>query len=375
MSIFLSSGEASGDHYAASVAKALRKLGYEGDIWGMGGKEPREAGVRVEWPGEELQLLGIAEVLSSVPSLFRLLNEMADRIMQKEPHSVVIADSPDFNIRLVEKIRAKGYKGRVFYISPPTVWAWRSSRVKKIAAVVDECFPLFRFEHEFLLKNGCSSYWTGHPMTEEFSNKEALAANLPESMRNDKKLVAFLPGSRGVEIKNLLPLMEKVASELKEKGWHPVFSIAPGLNEKKRMMMKEQLENNDFDIYTGQGRDLLAASCCSVAASGTVAVEAMMLGKYMVVAYRLSPLSAFIGRCLVKTPYYTIPNIMLDMELFPELMQEEATKENILREVFNWLHGDEETKKCISQKMELARGMLGETGVYESWAGRIMGAV
>ena len=192
-------------------------------------------------------------------------------------------------------------------------------------------------------------------------------------MRNDKKLVAFLPGSRGVEIKNLLPLMEKVASELKEKGWHPVFSIAPGLNEKKRMMMKEQLENNDFDIYTGQGRDLLAASCCSVAASGTVAVEAMMLGKYMVVAYRLSPLSAFIGRCLVKTPYYTIPNIMLDMELFPELMQEEATKENILREVFNWLHGDEETKKCISQKMELARGMLGETGVYESWAVRIMG--
>lgn len=374
MSIFLSSGEASGDHYTASVVKTLRKMGYEGDIWGMGGKESKEAGVRVEWPGEELQLFGIAEVISSVPKLFGLLNEMTDRIMQRGPQSVVIADSPDFNIRLVQKLRSKGYKGRVFYISPPTVWAWRSGRVKKIAAVVDECFPLFRFEHEFLLKNGCSSYWTGHPMTEEFACKEELAANLPESLRQEKKLVAFLPGSRGVEIKNLLPLMETVAAEIKEKGWHPVFSIAPGLNEKKRMMVKEQLENNNFDIYTGQGRDLLAASCCSVAASGTAAVEAMMLGKYMVVAYRLSPLSALIGRCLVKTPYYTIPNIMLDMELFPELMQEEATKENILSEVFNWLNGDGETKKCISQKMELARGMLGETGVYESWAGRIMGA-
>ena len=159
-------------------------------------KEPKEAGVRVEWPGEELQLFGIAEVLSSVPKLFRLLNEMTDRIMQRGPQSVVIADSPDFNIRLVQKLRSKGYKGRVFYISPPSVWAWRRERVKKIAAVVDECFPLFRFEHEFLLKNGCSSYWTGHPMIEEFSDKEALAANLPESYRDDRMLIGFLPGSR-----------------------------------------------------------------------------------------------------------------------------------------------------------------------------------
>ncbi len=374
MSIFLSSGEASGDHYTASVAKTLRKMGYEGDIWGMGGKEPREAGVRVEWPGEELQLLGIAEVLSSVPTLFRLLNEMTDRIMKRGPQSVVIADSPDFNIRLVQKLRSKGYKGRVFYISPPSVWAWRSGRVKKIAAVVDECFPLFRFEHEFLLKNGCSSYWTGHPMIEEFSDKEALAANLPENYRDDRMLIGFLPGSRGVEVRNLLPVMEKAAFGLRAMGWRPVFSIAPGLHEREKMKMTERLQAGNFDVYTGQGRDLLAASCCSVAASGTVAVEAMMLGSYMVAAYRLSPLSAFLARRLVKTPYYTIPNILLGMELFPELMQEEATEENILKEVLKWLNGDDKTKKYISQKMDLARKMLGETGVYELWARRIMGA-
>lgn len=140
------------------------------------------------------------------------------------------------------------------------------------------------------------------------------------------------------------------------------------------MKMTERLQAGNFDVYTGQGRDLLAASCCSVAASGTVAVEAMMLGSYMVAAYRLSPLSAFLARRLVKTPYYTIPNILLDMELFPELMQEEATAENILKEVLKWLNGDDKTKKYISQKMDLAREMLGETGVYELWARRIMGA-
>ena len=374
MSVFLSSGEASGDHYTASVARALRRLGYDGDIWGMGGREPREAGVRIEWHGEELQLLGIAEVLSSIPSLFRRLNEMADRIMEKGPKCVVIADSPDFNIPLVRKLRSKGYKGKVFYISPPTVWAWRSGRVKTIASAVDECLPLFRFEHEFLLKNGCSSYWTGHPMTEELSDREALAANLPEDLRNDKKLVAFLPGSRKVEINNLMPIMEQVACQVKDKGWHPVFSIAPGLKEKKRIMMKEHLEARKFDIYTGPGRDLLAAASCAVAASGTVAVEAMMLGCYMVVAYKLSSLSAFVARLLVKTRYFTIPNILLNAEMFPELMQSKATPENMFRETMKWLQSDDKTKAEIVREIDLARKMLGETGVYESWAKRIMGA-
>ncbi len=352
----------------------MRKLGYEGDIWGMGGKEPREAGVRIAWPGEEIQLLGIAEVFSAIPSLYRQLNEMSDRIIKQGAQSVVVADSPDFNIRLVRKLRSKGYKGKVFYISPPTVWAWRSGRVKNIASVVDECFPLFRFEHEFLVKNGCSSYWKGHPMTEEFSDREAMAANLPEHLRNDRRLVAFLPGSRGVEIKNLLPLMENAASKLKERGWNPVFSIAPGLNEKKRIMMKERLEANKFNIYSGPGRDLLAASSCSVAASGTVAVEAMMLGCYMIVAYRLSFISAIIARLLVKTKYFAIPNILLDHELFPELMQNKATPENIVRETVSWLESDNEKKAETYRKMSVARSMLGETGVYDSWAKRIMGA-
>ena len=374
MSIFLSSGEVSGDHYTAAVAKALRKLGYKDDLWGMGGKEAREAGIRTEWQGEDLQLFGIAEVLSSIPSLLRLLNEMADRIIEQSPQSVVIADSPDFNIHLAQKLKSQGFKGKIFYISPPTVWAWRSGRTKKIASCVDECFPLFRFEHDFLIRKGCSSFWIGHPMTEELSDREALIRNLPDNLRDNSKMIAFLPGSRGVEIRNLLPLMEDVALDLQRSGWDPVFSIAPGLHEKEKSKMSDRLRNLSFDIYRGQGRDLLAASTCSIAASGTVAVEAMMLGRYMVAAYKVSPISAFIGRRLVKTPFFTIPNILLGEELYPEFMQERATKENILQATEKWLHGDEMTKSRISEKMAMARSMLGKTGVYESWAQRIMGA-
>lgn len=159
--------------------------------------------------------------------------------------------------------------------------------------------------------------------------------------------------------------MEKVACQVKEKGWHPVFSIAPGLKENKRIMMKEHLEAKNFDIYTGPGRDLLAASACAAAASGTVAAEAMMLGCYVVVTYKLSSFSALVARLLVKTQYFTIPNILLNAEIFPELMQSKATTENMFRETMKWLRSDDKTKAEKVRQIDLARKMLGETGVYE----------
>ena len=123
MSIFMSSGEASGDHYAAQLTKTLRASGYSGDIWGMGGIESRTAGLRAEWHGERLQLLGFTEVLSAIPSIFALRNDMVERIMDAAPNVVIVVDSPDYHMRLISKLRSRGYKGKVFYISPPAVWA------------------------------------------------------------------------------------------------------------------------------------------------------------------------------------------------------------------------------------------------------------
>ena len=114
MSIFISSGEASGDHYTANLAKRLRAGGYSGDIWGMGGVESREAGIRVEWHGERLQLLGLTEVISAIPSIFALRNEMVERILTESPEAVIVCDSPDYHMRLISKLRSRGYRGRIF---------------------------------------------------------------------------------------------------------------------------------------------------------------------------------------------------------------------------------------------------------------------
>ena len=112
----------------------LRERGYSGDIWGMGGVESRNAGVRAEWNGERLQLLGLTEVFSAIPSILALRREMVERIIERAPEAVVVCDSPDYHMRLIAKLRARGYRGKIFYLSPPTVWAWRSGRANDLAA-------------------------------------------------------------------------------------------------------------------------------------------------------------------------------------------------------------------------------------------------
>ncbi len=373
MSIFISSGEASGDHYTANLAKRLRAGGYSGDIWGMGGVESREAGIRVEWPGERLQLFGLMEVLSAIPSIIALRGEMVRRILETAPEAVIVCDSPDYHMHLISKLRSRGYRGRIFYISPPSVWAWRSGRAEDLRRNVDECLPLFKFEHEYLLSRGCASHWRGHPLVEEFGRLAAEPSKLAGRFDRER-LVAFLPGSRRSEVTALLPMMREVAGILAAKGWQPVFSVAPGLNPAVRGDMIEEFTRDGILFYDGPGHDLMAAARCAVGASGTITVESLLLGCYMVVTYKLNPISALVGRCVVKTPYYAMANILAGEEMFPELMQEKATVKNILAHTHAWLEDGGDFRENTKKTMKRTLLTLGEEGVYDFWSRRIMEA-
>lgn len=373
MSVFLSSGEASGDHYTANIARALRRAGYGGSLWGMVSVESREAGVRCDWEGEQLQLIGLTEIISSVPKILKLINDVVERIIDEKPAAVVVADSPDYHLRLLMKLRRRGYGGKVFYISPPTVWAWRSWRVKELKRCVDECLPLFEFEHKFLLSRGCESYWIGHPFIDEFIGGGVNISS--ENSGRGNGVIAFLPGSRRSEVKSLLPVMERAARELESRGWRPVFSVAPGMNREERCKLAEYLRGRGFDYYEGPGRELLRTSACSVAASGTITVEALLLDKYQVVVYRLNAFSALVARLVINIRHYAMANILYGSQIFPELLQERATSENIVASALEWLEGEEAFRAGVRAKMNSARLMLGEAGAYDFWAGRIMDAV
>lgn len=368
----MSASEASGDHYISLLAKTLKEAGYSGDIWGMGGAQAEKSGIRIEWSGERFQLMGFTEVLHAIPAIFKLRNDMVNRIKELNPEVVVVADSPDYHLRLISKLRKRGYLGKIFYISPPTVWAWRSGRVKDLRKNVDLCFPLYEFEHDYLVSKGCNSYWSGAPLNEELSEKNYNKKNIPLELAEDDKLVAILPGSRTGEVNSLMPVLGKVADELTFRGWHPVFSIAPGLNLRARKAMIARLKFEKRDYYEGSGRHLMAAAKCTIGASGTITVESLILNCYMVVTYKVNAFSAFVVRRMTRNKYFAMSNILAGYELFPELLQEKATPNNILKHALEWLEGEEGMKRIVYSKMSKIRKKLGKAGVYKSWASKIM---
>lgn len=373
-SVFLSSAEASGDHYMAEIVKALRFSCFDGELWGMGAAESRAAGVDVLWRGEQLQLFGLTEVFSSVPRVLRLLKETADTIVRRNPDAVVVVDSPDYHLRLLAKLRKYGYTGPVFYVSPPTVWAWRSGRVKYLKKYVTECFPLYKFEHDYFASHGCSSYWDGAPLLEEFVKRGE--TKIPCEFAGNDRIVAFMPGSRRSEVTKLVPVMEQAAEILSARGWQPVFSVAQGLNPEAKAQLVKTLDEKRLRHFDGSGRELLAAAQCSVSASGTITVESLLLEKYMVSVYKMNALSGFIANLIVKPGLpagcFSMTNIIAQEEIFPELFQNKCTPEAVADKALAWLEGSAEFRAEVLDKLKQTKAKLGTTGVYERWAKRIM---
>ncbi len=363
MSIFISTGEISGDIYAAKLAKALKKRGCQDILWGMGGSLAE--GVSRFWSNEALHIMGFGKIASSLPKLLRLREQLAQSVLAKKPRAVVVVDSPDFHIPLIMRIRSLGYSGPVVYVSPPTIWAWRGGRVKHLKKYCDICLPLFDFEVQILRRAGVPSYWGGHPLVEDFCG----AANqAPSSLPEDPLRVALLPGSRGSEIRSLLSLLERCGREFIKMGLHPVLSIAPGLAPEYRQM----IQNNGASIAvsTLQGRELMAASRFVVGASGTAAVEAMLLDRYMVVLYRGTWLEWNIFQLLRRTPFVSIPNVLAQQEIYPELLQEQANLRQVLKKSHQYL-SDKAYRRWVHDRLAEDRRRMGAPGVADRWAAAI----
>lgn len=366
-SIFLSCGETSGDQYASALAKALREEGYSGPIRGMAGPESAASGVEIEWSMDELRLMGVTEVLGAIPRLFRLKREITDKILAGRPAAVVVIDSPDFHLPLLASLRKGGYKGKILYLCPPTVWAWRPSRTEKLKRLCDLCLPLFRFEHEFLSSRGVKSRWIGHPLKDRLENFTP-QKELKERLFG-KSVVGLLPGSRPGEIRRLLHPLLEAGRRLMDEGYYPLVSLAPFLPEKTRLFVRGAAR--DFEIFEGPGANVLAVSHAVAGASGTAAVEALMLRTFMVVLYKASFSSWLAYRLFVRTPWISMPNILAEEELFPEFLQKEATAENIYRGLKGYLE-DAGRRSRTKALMDQAASELGEKGAVRDWARAVL---
>ena len=377
MSLFVSCGEVSGDLYAAELVRALlrRRPALRGRIWGMMGPRTEEACGEFapdlpRWSYEELKLMGITEVLPAIPRLLRLRRTMVRAILERSPEAVVVVDSPDFHLGLVSRLRRAGYGGKTVCLATPTVWAWRSGRVRALRRDFDLCLPLFSFEHRYLAERGVNSRWAVHPLVEGLKGCRA-----PEALRRrtgGARVIALMPGSRRYDIRYHLERLMGAARILRDDGRLPIFSIAPGLSSALAAELRERLEG--FETWDGEGRELMEAAEAVAGVSGTVAVEAMLLRRYMVVIYNGNAVSWTIARALVRIPYISIPNYLAGppgTPLYPELLRGDAQPERIVQELYRYTD-DPTVRSEADRRMEEARAAMGAGDAAGFWAEAIL---
>jgi lipid-A-disaccharide synthase len=374
----MSAGEISGDHYIARVAGALRSKGFDGGIYGMCGEESAAAGVEAAWKNDDLHVVGISEAARSLGSILHLMREVRENILAARPDVVVVADSPDFHLPVIKSVRKGGYGGKIFYISPPSVWAWRKYRVKSLVKFVDVCYPLFAFEHEYLKRARCDTRWMGHPLAEEFLSRADGRRGTAQKIRGPfppeegDTVAALLPGSRGSEIRHLYPVLSGVYGLLEERGVKAVFSVAPGLSDASRELLLRNLSEAGQRYYEGPGRDIMDLSDAVAGSSGTATAEALLLKRYMVVLYKVNPLSFVVGSLLLRGVKFAIPNLLAGDYFYPELIQKDATAANVFREIRSWLDMSETERGEKIEKMGGLVKMMGRPGVYDFWADEIL---
>ncbi len=363
MNIFLSCGEVSGDIYAGGFIREFLKIEPDAQIWGIIGTESVKAGGREVWSYEELKLMGILEVIPALPRIFRLKNSVVREVIKVNPDAVVLIDSPDFNLLLARSLRKAGYANKIISLIPPTVWAWRAGRVKNLRRDFDLCLPLFSFEHKFLLDNHVNSLWKTHPLVHDLSD-----VRVPEEFTrkfSGKRVIALMPGSRKYDIDFHVDILLETAKILRDKGYCPVFSIAQGLSADLADLLRERAKG--FDIWEGSGRGLMSGSLAVAGVSGTVAVEAMLLGRYMVVIYNMRRMTYEILKHLVHVKKISIPNYLTSKPVYPELICKEAEPSRIVSELENYLCS-EKNKREIDSRLTEARVLMGEDNAAEFWA-------
>jgi lipid-A-disaccharide synthase len=346
LKIALVAGEASGDLLAASLIKALKVRLPDIQCYGIAGPKMQEAGVEAWHDSEELSVFGLFEVLGHLRRLLRLRKKFIQRLLADPPDIFIGIDAPEFNLGLEKQLKAAGIK-TVHYVSP-SVWAWRQGRVKKIYRSVDRMLTLFPFEPAFYAAHGVDARYVGHPMADEIERcPDAKQARLQLGLDPEITTIALLPGSRSSEVSRLSDSFLQAAEVLSSR-YDAIQFVTTQATETTRTHFVQKLSTySDLDVVvsTASARLVLAACDVAIVASGTIALEALLVNRPMVVAYRVAIPTYILGRVfkLLKSEHFSLPNILAGERLVPELLQHEVTPSTLADTVSHWLNSPAES--------------------------------
>lgn len=328
---FLIAGEASGDLLGARLMQAIKKK-TESSVrfLGVGGPRMLAEGMEPLFPQSDLAHMGLLELIRHLPNILKRIRQTIDAVLAAKPAALITIDSPDFCFRVAKKVKGHGIP-LIHYVAP-TVWAWRPKRAKKVAQFLDHLLTLLPFEPVYFTKEGLAATFVGHPLIESDADKgDGNRFRAKFGVRPETCILSLLPGSRMGEVTRLLPIFRETVIKLREKigDLEIVLPVVPHLvgvirDEVKNWPIPVHLVNNDTDKY-----DAFAASRAALACSGTVSVELALAGLPMVIAYKVSAVTAYLYRRLIKTKFATLINIMQNREVVPEFLQENCTPEKL----------------------------------------------
>lgn len=367
--IFISAGEASGEHYGALLAAALQQqLAQKGkttELFGMGGERMQAAGVERIVRAEDVSVMGLTEVLAHLPRIYGEFRKLKQAIRARRPDIAILIDFPDFHFRLAREFHRLGIP--VIYFVSPQLWAWKKHRIKLVQKYVRKMLVIFPFEESFYRDHGVQAEFIGHPLAElpppSISREQFAREN---ALTPAQTWIGLLPGSRPHEIRDHLPTLLEAARLLMASNHMPLefmIPLAPTLNAAQRAAVHRGVQELASDLAVRLVEDARAAlfhARASVVASGTATVEAALIGNPFIVVYRVSPITYAIARLVVNVPHVAMANLIAGKRAVPELIQNDFTASNIAAQLAPLLP-DGPARESMNKDLESIRKELTST--------------
>ncbi len=362
--ILLVAGEVSGDLHGSHLVEAIQSIAPEIRFFGVGGEGLKRVGMKLLYHSQSLSVVGITEVLWKLRSILKALQGLRESLGRERPDLVILIDFPDFNLRLAKIAHRRGIP--ILYYIGPQVWAWRPKRIKLIARLVKKMIVLFPFEVPLYEAAGVDVEWVGHPLLDTVKPTLSREKAFQQfGLDPKRRTVALLPGSRMHEVERLLPPLLASACLLQKEipDLQFVIPLAPGI---PKTILSSWMENISVPVKVVEGftYDVMNLSELLIAASGTVTLEGAILGKPMIIIYKVSFPSYWIARALIRVDHIGLVNLVAEKEIAPELIQKEVNPQRIADEAFRILR-DPILSRKMAESMGEVRQKLGEPGAAQ----------
>ena len=353
--IFVLTGEPSGDKLASKVISKLKNSKPDIDYLSVGGEHLKALGIKSLYDLKEITYLGFTRVILNIFKIKKKINQTVDKIIEFDPDILFSVDSPDFTLRVAERVKKLRSEIKTIHYVAPQVWVWREHRVKKLKKFLDHILLLFPFEKKYFEKENINCTFVGHPLLEDNEKNKIDISNI---IGEDKKIISIFSGSRSSETNVLMPILLKFIKMMKEK-YNDIHFIFHTTNEHratlKNQVSHEDLENCDVISDEKIKSYILKKSFFAVAKSGTISLEICNANVPSIIIYKINFINFFIVKMLVKVKFANIINIAAGKEIIPELLQEKCNAKNIFNKVDEFLTNPDLSTNQINKFKEIIK--------------------